>query len=431
MLTNFYINDNVIGGLMIVGILAIGTELLMGQTVNTNATFLSDALNKMGISVYYHFTVGDNKMRIKSLLELLLKECDVVFTTGGLGPTQDDITKEVIAETLGLKMIFDEHSMDRIKERFKLYNRKMSDSNVRQAYFPEHSIILDNHEGTAPACIVEVPNSDKLVYVLPGPPKEMKHIFDTYMIDDLLKRNQMKMHSVYLSVYDLGESSTEDALIDLIDNQEDPTIATYAGEGKVLVRVTSFNQDENIAKESVSNVVNEIKKRIGMYIVSDQGAEINEVIVEKLKELGKTIAFAESCTGGKLIDALVKVPGASEVVNRGYVTYSNDAKIEDLNVSEKTLQRYGAVSHETCLEMVKGLKSKTNADVCVSITGIAGPGGGTEEKPVGLVYIGIAIDGKVLTLEKKFNGNRSMIRQRAMNTTLKLIYDYLVSTDEN
>ncbi|MBS7527995.1 competence/damage-inducible protein A [Fusibacter paucivorans] len=408
---------------MIAGILAVGTELLMGQTVNTNATFLSEQLNHMGISVYYHMTVGDNRERMKVLLNQLLNECDIVFTTGGLGPTQDDITKEVVAEALGLEMIYDERSMQRIRERFKLYNRKMTDSNVRQAYFPKGAIILDNDEGTAPACIVEVPSRDKIVYVLPGPPREMKHIFNRHMINDLLTRNQMKMHSAYLSVYDLGESSTEDRLLDLIDRQTDPTIATYAGEGKVLVRVTSFNKDETYAQKAVRDMVETIKERIGEFIVSESGEDINDVIVNRMRALNQTIAFAESCTGGKLADALIKVPGASNVVNRGYVTYSNEAKIEDLKVSEETLKRFGAVSHETCLEMVKGLKERTDADLCVSITGIAGPDGGTDEKPVGLVYIGISYNGQTYTLENRFRGNRSMIRQRAMNTTLKLIYD--------
>jgi nicotinamide-nucleotide amidase len=251
----------------------------------------------------------------------------------------------------------------------------------------------------------------------------MKHIFNRHMINDLLTRNQMKMHSVYLSVYDLGESSTEDRLLDLIDRQTDPTIATYAGEGKVLVRVTSFNKDEKHAQTAVRDMVETIKERIGEFIVSENGEDINDVIVNRMTALKQTIAFAESCTGGKLADALIKVPGASQVVNRGYVTYSNEAKVEDLHVSEETLKRFGAVSHETCLEMVKGLKQRTNADLCVSITGIAGPDGGTDEKPVGLVYIGISYNGQTYTLENRFRGNRSMIRQRAMNTTLKLIYD--------
>jgi len=410
---------------MIAGILAVGTELLMGQTVNTNAAYLGAQLNNMGISVYYHLTVGDNRLRMKQLLKQLIDECDLIFTTGGLGPTLDDITKEVIAETLGLEMVFDDHSMARIKERFKLYNRQMTESNTRQALFPEGSYILDNDEGTAPACIVKVPNSEKRIYVLPGPPREMKHIFTRHMHADLLKRNNMAMHSKYLSVYDLGESSTEDALLDLIEIQHDPTIATYAGDGKVLVRVTSFNTDAKIATERVDKMVKEIYKRIGDHIVSDQGENINDVIVKKLIEKNLTIAFAESCTGGKLIESLIQVPGASKVINRGYITYDNSAKIEDLGVSPDTLSRYGAVSHETCLEMVKGVQSKAKVDIGISITGIAGPGGGTDEKPVGLVYIGVMFKDKCYTLEHHFRGDRSMIRQRALNTTLKIIFDLL------
>ena len=405
------------------GILAIVTELLMGQTVNTNATFLNQKLNELGIGVYYHLTVGDNPMRIENMLKLLIHECDVIFTTGGLGPTQDDITKEIIASALGKEMIFDPHSMARIEKRFRQFNRQMTDNNKRQAFFPEDAIILDNDMGTAPACILKLEALNKHIVVLPGPPKEMKWIYDTYIQSYLMALNPQKMVTKYLSVYDLGESSTEDALIDLINDQTDPTIATYAGDGKVLVRVTSFGDSVESCTESVNQMVEEIHKRIGSYIISDEGKDINEVVAMMLLDKNLSISFVESCTGGKLVESIVKFSGVSKVVDRGIVTYSNQAKMDEVNVSEQTLLTHGAESHETCFEMVKGLCEKTGSDIGVSITGIAGPTGGTLEKPVGLVYIGLKIGQKIMTFENHFTGDRLSVQNRTVNKALKMLYD--------
>ncbi len=407
---------------MIAGILSVGTELLMGQTVNTNATFLSEQLNDLGISVYYHLTVGDNPERMKEGFNYLLDRCDFVFTTGGLGPTQDDITKEIVAEALGLEMVFDQHSMTCIEERFKLYNRVMVESNKRQAYFPEGAEILDNEEGTAPACIIHL-ESDKKVFILPGPPREMKYIFNTYMYGQLKELSQVNMYSNYLSVYDLGESHTEARLIDLIEAQSDPTIATYAGDGKVLVRVTSFDSDQEQAAQKVNLMVKKIEERIGDYIVSYQAEDINEALVKMMIDKQVSISLAESCTGGMIAESLVKISGSSQILERGIVTYSNEAKMDELGVKASTLSVYGAVSHETCLEMVKGLHDKTQTMISVSVTGIAGPTGGTKEKPVGLVYIGIGVNDDFYTIEKQFSGNRSMIRKRTMQAALKQVFD--------
>ena len=414
------------GGSMKAGILAIGTELLMGQTVNTNASYLSHALNDLGVGVYYHYTIGDNPERIKSALIDLMTKCDLVITTGGLGPTLDDITKEMIAEVLGLEMVLDPHSLSRVKERFMLFNRIMPESNIRQSYFPEGAIILDNDQGTAPACIINCQKTDTKIIVLPGPPRELKHLFDKYVKTYLSDLNGLSMASAYLSVYDLGESTAEELLMDLIVDQVNPTIATYAGDGKVLIRVTSSGYSEDENKRLVDEMVDVIKGRIGTYIVSDSGQDIDSVIFELLKAKGKTISFVESCTGGKLVSALVKYPGASDVVDSGLVTYSNASKIREVNVLSETLQTYGAVSHQTCYEMVKGLVDKTGTNIGVSITGIAGPTGGTDEKPVGLVYIGIKIEDEIYTFENRFTGNRDMIQTRTVIKALKLLYDLLI-----
>lgn len=407
------------------GILAIGTELLMGQTVNTNATYLSKELGELGIGVYYHLTVGDNPQRIKKALVDLLESCELVIVTGGLGPTLDDITKEVVADALGLDMILDDRSFSIIKERFRLFNRAMPESNIRQAYFPDGAIIMDNALGTAPGCIVEIVESKKAIIVLPGPPRELKHMYHTHVKNYLIQKNAFKMHSKYLSIYDLGESAVEERLMDLIQNQTNPTLATYAGDGKVLLRVTSSGLTEDRNVEAVDDMVLEIERRIGKHIVSYKGEEIDQVILSLLRRQQLNIALVESCTGGKLTSALVKHSGASDVVDSGIVTYSNAAKMREVGVKAETLQTYGAVSHQTCHEMVKGVMMKSGAAVGISITGIAGPTGGTVEKPVGLVYIGIGVNGEVYTFENNFTGNRESIQDRAVIKALKLLYDYL------
>ncbi|HAS73640.1 MAG TPA: competence/damage-inducible protein A [Clostridiales bacterium UBA8960] len=414
-----------VGGCMKAGILAIGTELLMGQTVNTNATYLSKEMNELGIGVYFHNTVGDNPIRIKEALRTLLSACDLILVTGGLGPTLDDITKEVVADTLGLQMVLDHRSFDIIKERFRLFNRTMPDSNIRQAYFPEGAIILDNSQGTAPGCIVEADDGRKIIVVLPGPPRELKHMYHTHVKKYLMEKNAFKMHSKYLSVYDLGESSAEEELMDLIMNQINPTLATYAGDGKVLLRVTSSGLSDESNILAVDQMVVAIHDRIGKYIVSDKGEDIDQVILSLLNEKKMTISFAESCTGGKLASALIKHSGASEVVDSGYVVYTNESKVRELGVKEETLKVYGAVSHQTCYEMVKGVMEKTKSDVGISITGIAGPTGGTIEKPVGLVYIGIGINDDIYTFENNFSGGREMVQDRAVIKALKLLFDYI------
>lgn len=407
------------------GILAIGTELLMGKTLNTNAHYLSQQLSELGISVYLHYTVGDNPNRIRQHLVNLLETCDIVITTGGLGPTLDDITKEIIAETLDIPMVLDEHSLERIKMRFKLFSRVMPESNIRQAYFPSGAVILDNDQGTAPACIIEAEQYRASIVVLPGPPKELKHLFDKYVVNYLKNKNQQSMISKYLSIYDLGESAAEEKLMDLIENQTNPTLATYAGDGKVLLRITSSGLGKEADLKAVDDMVEKVKSRIGSYIISDHGEDLELVVLNLLRDRGLKIAFVESCTGGLLGYSLIRLSGSSDVVDSSLVTYSNEAKIREVNVKSETLTTYGAVSHQTCYEMVHGLVQKTKVDLAISITGIAGPTGGTDEKPVGLVYIGLYCNGEIFTTENHFTGDREGIQRRTVMKSLKMIYDHL------
>jgi nicotinamide-nucleotide amidase len=407
------------------GILAIGTELLMGQIVNSNAAYLSRELNALGVGVFYHYTVGDNYERIESHLKTMLKQCDLIFTTGGLGPTLDDITKEVIAGALGLKMHLDQHSLERIEMRFREFNRPMTENNIRQAYFPENAIILDNDMGTAPACIIEAEEGKKAIIVLPGPPKEMTHIFERHIRKFIEKMNPGNIYSSFLSIYGMGESAVEATLMPLFDSQSNPTLATYASIGKVLLRVTSSGLAPEENKHTVEAMTEKIKALVGEYIVSESGEEIDVVVLNQLKERHMKIAFAESCTGGNLAARLIRNSGASEVVECGFVTYSNHAKQTLIHVSEASLSQYGAVSHEVCREMAEGTRKVSGADITVSVTGIAGPNGGSEEKPVGRVYIGIDYLDQVKTYEYTFVGDRETIQNRTVIEALRLVYETL------
>lgn len=368
-------------------ILSVGTELLFGQTVNTNAAFLSDRLNRMGIDVLYHFTVGDNPNRLEEILEEALKKTDLVITTGGLGPTQDDLTKEIVCHVMKDELVMNESVFAAIQQYFLKVNRPMSENNIKQAYVPKGALVFYNTMGTAPGFALTL--GQKTVACLPGPPREMSAMFDASLAPYIEKKAGSSIFYRMIRTYGIGESALETALLDLIDTQTDPTIATYAMEGECYLRITSKRSSLEEAKKQVDAMVAQIDDRIGQYIYSVNGQNLVEVVAAKLKERGYHISCAESCTGGLFAAALTSVPGISSVFDRGFVTYSNQAKIEELGVLPETLEKYGAVSIETANEMARGVYKATGSNLCIAVTGIAGPDGGTEEKPVGLVYISI------------------------------------------
>lgn len=389
-------------------ILAVGTELLMGQISNTNAQYISNRLPDVGIGVYYHSVVGDNPSRLKECLTLSLKRSDIVIMTGGLGPTQDDLTKETVAELLGKDLVLHEESLKKIEEFFFKLNRPMAKSNIKQAYLPEGSIIIRNSNGTAPGCIIEWEN--KVVILLPGPPSEMKPMFEETVIPYFSKLLPFKLVSKYLRIFGIGESSMEEMIIDLIENQTNPTIAPYAKEGEVTLRITAKCNKEEDAGYLLEPVIKEIKKRLGstVYSLNDEPLEI--VVGKLLLYTNTTIAIAESCTGGVISGKLTNVPGISKAFNRGIISYSNEAKIENLNVNKATIEKYGAVSMETAIEMANGIRKVSGTDLGFSVTGIAGPDGGTAEKPVGLVFIALASSDGVECKKLQLWGNRDRIR---------------------
>jgi nicotinamide-nucleotide amidase len=404
-------------------IISIGTELLLGNTVNTNATFLSEELAKLGIDVYYHTVVGDNHSRLKETLLRAMHRSDLIIMTGGLGPTSDDITKEVAAEAAGRKLLLSQTELDRIRSYFGKTGRIMTDNNIKQAYVPEGATAVVNHNGTAPGIIMETKNTT--IIMLPGPPSEMKAMFKNDIIPYLKRKSDTTLFSKTIKFFGIGESSLEDALKDLIDNQTDPTIAPYAGEGEVKLRITTRTNGKQ-QSDAMAAIIDTIEKRVGKYIYAYDEQSLEQVVAQRLLESGLTVAVAESCTGGRISSLLTSVPGISKAFLGGVISYSNDVKKQILNVSQKTLEKYGAVSSQTALEMASGVKRACEADIGLSTTGIAGPTGDTPDKPVGLVYIALDCNEGQFVWERRFRGNREKIQSYTAKNALNYLRLYLI-----
>ncbi len=369
-------------------ILSIGTELLLGQILNTNEKFISERLKELGIDVLYRVTVGDNPDRLEEVVKLAVEKADLVVISGGLGPTEDDLTKETVAKAMDKKLVLNKNCLHKIKGFFRNLDMDMSENNIKQAYIPETAIVMENDEGTAPGFIIE--DNNKIIAVMPGPPREMERMFKDSLIPFLSNKNSEKIYYRNLRLIGIGESDLETRLLDLISNQTDPTIATYAKEGECSVRITSKKENLDEAKKSVDSILPYVNERVGEFIFSYDDKELIEVVADKLKAEKLTISTAESCTGGLLASTFTDVPGISEVYEGGFVTYSNQAKIREIGVSEKTLKEYGAVSEQVAYQMAEGVRRVAETDIGISITGIAGPDGGSADKPVGLAYVGIA-----------------------------------------
>lgn len=406
---------------MVAEILCVGTELLMGKVVNTDAQYLSQELAKIGVSVYRHTTVGDNPGRLRESFLTALGRSDIVILTGGLGPTMDDLTKETVAEAMGLRMALHKDSLDRIASYFSKLGRAMTPNNEKQALFPEGSTVLPNDRGTAPGCIVEA--GGKAVIILPGPPRELTYMYEHEALPYLEARSDARFHTVYLRFFGIGESELENRLRDLMEAQTNPTIAPYASSGEVTLRLTASAEDLGRAKELLGPVEAEIRRRVGQYVYTSEYASMAETAVRTLAGRGLTLALAESCTGGMLSSMLVDVPGSSDVLIGSVVSYSNEAKVSMLGVKRETLEAHGAVSGQTALEMARGVLQKPGADYALAVTGIAGPGGGTPERPVGLVWVALArkCDGYVETRKLQIPRERDYVRRISCLNALDML----------
>lgn len=368
-------------------IICVGTEILLGDIVNTNAAYLSKRLAEMGIDVLFEHTVGDNVQRLKSTLEIALSRSDTVITTGGLGPTPDDLTKEVCAEFFSLPLVLHEKSLDKIKQYFKTKNIEMPQSNEKQAYLPDGSTVLENTCGTAPGCIME--KDGKTIIILPGPPREMKAMFEKSVCGYLSKFTHEVIKSHNIRTFGIGESAMAEKVQDLLC-LENPTVAPYAKSGEALLRVTAKASSVEEAEKMMFPIIEEIKKRFGDLIYGIDVSSLEEATVSLLKEKNIKISCAESCTGGLIAKKITDISGSSQIFECGIVSYSNEIKNKVLNVKKEDLDKYGAVSETVALQMAQGALNISGADVAVSVTGIAGPESDETGKPVGLIYIGIA-----------------------------------------
>jgi len=408
-------------------IIAVGSELLLGQIVNTDAQIISSALQNIGIDVYYHVCVGDNRDRLEEVFNTSISRSDIIIFTGGLGPTQDDLTKETVARCLDLPLVIDEFSLNNIKDFFKMRKRRFTENNLKQALIPKGAKAIANKNGTAPGVILK--HGDKIIIMLPGPPFELKPMLEDTVIPYLSKGSENTIYSRVMKFYGIGESALEEKLKDLIQTQTNPTIAPLAKMGEVTIRLTAKAANKSDAESLIKPIEQEITQRAARFLYGFDDDCVEDIVAKLLYKHNKTISIAESCTGGLMAHRLTNIPGISRYFERGIVSYSNLAKHELLGVKNETLSKYGAVSEDTCAEMAMGMREKAGTDIGVSITGIAGPDGGTLEKPVGLVYIGYADSDKIRVEKHIYSGKRSDIKSRSANSAFHLVRCMLQGLD--
>ena len=401
----------------------VGTELLLGDILNTNAQYLARRLSDLGIDNYFQVTVGDNADRLAFTVRRALERSDVVIATGGLGPTMDDLTKETIADVLGLPLVIHEPSLARIEGFFKSRGRQMTENNRKQALLPGGAIVMTNEVGTAPGMIIEW--NGKAVAILPGPPNEMAPMFEDHLAPYLARRSggeAKRLVSLTLKFCGIGESAVEAWLDDLIRGQSDPTIAPYAKMGEVHLRLATKASSEEEGYARLRPIEEEIRQRLGHHIFGTDRDLLEAAVGGLLRARDLTLALAESCTGGLLAKRLTDIPGSSDYFLLGAVTYANSAKIGALGVPEDTLVAHGAVSEETARAMAEGVRRLSGADLGLAITGIAGPSGGTPEKPVGTVHFALASRGETVSVKEQLWGSRSDIRIRAAQAALVMLW---------
>lgn len=405
-------------------IISVGTELLLGDVVNTDTTIVAKALTTIGCTMQYACTVGDNPDRLEQTLRASLARCDLVITTGGLGPTEDDLTKETIARVAGKPLVEDPESRARLEAYFK--GRVCGANQYKQAMLPQGCHVLPNDHGTAPGCVCTTAEG-KLIAMLPGPPSELKPMLEKYLIPYLRGDDTTVIYSRNIRVFGKGEGQAAEEIADYLQGSN-PTAATYAGNGELYIRVTAKAAARTEAEALCQPVIDGICTILGDCVYTTEYSSLEETVLHLLLEQNKTVATAESCTGGLVAKRITDLPGSSAVFEMGAVTYSNRIKTQLLGVPEALLEQYGAVSEPVAKAMAEGVVQVSGSDLGIGITGIAGPGGGSDEKPVGLVYVSLS-DGEN-TWVKKLTGapvprSREFYRNRAASTALDMIRRYL------
>jgi nicotinamide-nucleotide amidase len=407
-------------------LISTGTELLLGTTNDSNSVFLATSLLERGIKVIGKTVVGDSRETIKMAFASALGLADMVISSGGLGPTRDDLTKEVACQVMGCEMAINQAEVKRLEDYFARRQRPMPESNLKQALFPAEAEIIFNPLGTAPGMYLKKDN--KVLILLPGPPREMEHMFKNEIEPRLERDFPQAVNRVIrktIKILGPGESQLEKILDGVIDDSPELSMALLAVDGEIHIKLTADGQDINHSNGLMEKACQSIKEALGRHIVGYDNDTLLSVVAACLANTGKKLAVAESCTGGLLAKMITDLPGSSEYFWGSVTSYSNEAKMLYLNVKQETLEQYGAVSPEAAREMAQGMQKQSGADLALSITGIAGPDGGTKDKPVGLVYICLAAGEFLQVKEMHFVGNRESIRILAAKTALDLLRRYL------
>ena len=405
-----------------VEILSIGTELLLGNIINTNAQWISEQLSQLGLNHFRQSTVGDNCDRIIKVIQEISKRSNLLITTGGLGPTPDDLTTEAIAKSFNVSLFERPHLWDEIKQ--KLPNSKLKDDSSslrKQCFFPKNAQIINNPRGTAPGMIWE-PIKGFTILTFPGVPSEMKTMWEETACDFIKTKfsDNYSFYSNTLKFAGIGESSVAEKINDLL-NLKNPTVAPYANLGEVKLRITARAKNHLEAKNIIKPVKEKLKKDFSKFIYGEDNDTLPSVLIKELTKRNETIVFAESCTGGLLSSSLTSISGSSQVFQGSIVSYSNELKNSLLNISKEKLTKYGAVSEEVCEAMAINVKEKLGADWAIAISGIAGPNGGSQDKPVGLVHISISGPNNHITnIKKLFNSTRNRVEIQTLSVNVCL-----------
>ncbi|RYL95283.1 competence/damage-inducible protein A [Sporolactobacillus sp. THM7-4] len=405
-------------------IIAVGSELLLGQIANTNAQFISEQLARYGIDVFFHTVCGDNEARLMDTVKHAESRADLLIFTGGLGPTKDDLTKETIAAALGRKLVLDQKAMDSILAYFRTTGREMTENNRKQALVIEGSHVLPNHQGMAPGMVIE--NKEHTYLLMPGVPSEMKPMFIEFAKSYLTRHHARNIRSRVLRFFGIGESQLETRILDLIDAQSNPTIAPLAKESEVTLRLTAKHDCPEETVKMLDRIEGKVRERVGRYLYGYDEETLPEVVFKLLNRQRKTIAFAESLTGGMAAEWLTDFPGASSVLNGGIVCYTNSVKQHVLGIPSDVLNSDGAVSARCAELMAASVREKCGSDIGVAFTGVAGPDK-SEGKKVGTVYIGLSEGQKVVSYLFHFNGSRRKIRIQSVKTGYDLVRRQLLN----
>lgn len=410
-------------------IICIGTELLLGEIIDTNAAYLARELAAMGIDLYHKSTVGDNLKRAVETIRTATERADLVIISGGLGPTRDDLTREAIAIAVGEQLVVNQEALRHLTERFERMQRPMTENNKRQAEFPESAEMVANPMGTAPGIWLRLSNSGCAIAAMPGVPRELKVMMEKEIKPRILKMMPPGEYKILLSrvlrLVGIGESAMEQLIMPLIENQSNPTIAPYAGNYEVRLRLTASEHEESAATQLLNNLEQQVRDILGSYIYGVDDENLETVIINELLRKGQTLAVAESCTGGLISHRLTNVPGASAAFMQGAVTYDNSAKIARLGVPEQIIAEYGAVSAETATAMAMGVAKTSGCDYGLASTGIAGPGGGSSAKPVGLVYVAVYGQGRTAVNERRYASSRISNKEAFAQTALAALWQFL------